>query len=391
MPSKAERIKTGYPGVTYIMGRRASNRNRPEKIFYIRYFLNGKQIEERVGRQYQHNMTPARAARIRADKIEGRVKTNRERRAEQKAAKLAEQGKWTITRLWEKYLEGKAGNLKGIVTDTNRFEKHIEPVFGDKEPCELFPLDVDRFRIRMSKTLKPATVRNTLELLRRIINFGTDKQLCPGLSFKIKMPDVDNEKTEDLTPEQLKALLDAIEADDNRQAANLMKMALFTGMRRGELFKLKWSDIDFDRGFIRIVGPKGGRDQVIPLNEPAREILAGHVRTGSEFVFPGRNGERRTDIKAQVGRIKEAAGLPKAFRPLHGLRHVYASMLASSGKVDMYTLQKLLTHKSPSMTQRYAHLRDESLRNASNLAGDIIKEAMNAGTDSSVIDLIKKK
>ena len=51
--------------------------------------------------------------------------------------------------------------------------------------------------------------------------------------------------------------------------------------------------------------------------------------------------------------------------PLHGLRHVFASTLASSGKVDMYTLQKLLTHKSPIMTQRYAHLRDDALKRAS--------------------------
>ena len=67
--------------------------------------------------------------------------------------------------------------------------------------------------------------------------------------------------------------------------------------------------------------------------------------------------------------------LPKDFRPLHGLRHVYASMLASSGQVDMYTLQKLLTHKDPKMTQRYAHLRDDALKRASNLAGNLIKES----------------
>ncbi len=60
------------------------------------------------------------------------------------------------------------------------------------------------------------------------------------------------------------------------------------------------------------------------------------------------------------------------FRALHGLRHVFASMLASSGQVDLYTLQKLLTHKSPTMTQRYAHLRDQALRQASDLAGNLI-------------------
>jgi integrase len=77
------------------------------------------------------------------------------------------------------------------------------------------------------------------------------------------------------------------------------------------------------------------------------------------------------DIKKAVLTIKRAAGIPDSFRALHGLRHVYASMLASSGKVDMYTLQKLMTHKSADMTQRYAHLRDESLTRAGQVVDDI--------------------
>ena len=65
-------------------------------------------------------------------------------------------------------------------------------------------------------------------------------------------------------------------------------------------------------------------------------------------------------------------------RPLHGLRHVFESTLASSGKVDMYTLQKLLTHKSPIMIQNgYAHLRDDALKRASELAGRLIQGASN--------------
>ena len=55
-------------------------------------------------------------------------------------------------------------------------------------------------------------------------------------------------------------------------------------------------------------------------------------------------------------------------------------MLASSGQVDLYTLQKLLTHKDSRMTQRYAHLRDEGLKNASNVASDIVREAMKKKT-----------
>jgi integrase len=263
-----------------------------------------------------------------------------------------------------------------LVTDENRYQNHIKPLLGYREPKATTPFDVDRLRLTLLKSRKPGTVKNVLELLRRLVNFAAKKHLCSVPSFIIEMPKVNNLKTEDLTPDQLSALLEAIEQDPNTQAANFMKMALFTGMRRGELFKLQWQDVDFDRGFIHIRDPKGGQDQTIPLNQVARKLLEAHPRTCSPYIFPGRNGNQRVDINKQVNRIKKAAGLPKDFRPMHGLRHTYASMLTSSGQVDLYTLQKLLTHKNSAMTQRYAHLRDERLQKASDLAGDLISQVM---------------
>jgi uncharacterized membrane-anchored protein len=62
-------------------------------------------------------------------------------------------------------------------------------------------------------------------------------------------------------------------------------------------------------------------------------------------------------------------------------------MLASSGEVDMYVLQKLLTHKDPRMTQRYAHLRDEALKNASQGAGDIVTGIAAEKSDKKVVNL----
>ncbi len=360
-----------YPGVYYIDGK-AIGTGKPDNIFYIRYRKDGKAIEEKAGRASQNNMTFAKAARIRLNRIEGRELSNEEKREAEEAAKVAESGRYTISKLWNSYMDSKP-NLKGIVTDKNRFENYVDPAFGKKEPSELIPLDVDRLRLKLLKTKSPGTVKNVMELLRRIINYGVNKQLCDGPGFRIEMPKVNNIKTEDLTPKQLKKLLKAIEKDDHAQAGDMMLMALFSGMRRGEMFRLEWRDIDFERGFIQLRDTKGGVDQTIPLNDAARRVLDNHPkRKGSPFVFPGRGGRQRTDINKAVGKIKKDAGLPAGFRALHGLRHVYASMLASSGKVDMYTLQKLMTHKSPMMTQRYAHLRDESLKQASQLAGDIV-------------------
>lgn len=371
----SKRMKTNYPGVFYREAQRIGQKG-IDKVYYIVFKKNGKVFEEKAGRHHADDMTPARAAGIRAERIEGKRLSRKEIREQEEAKKQAEADKWTIDRLWSEY-KAKNPGIKGIITDNNRFENHIKTPLGNKEPKDLSPFDVDRLRLKLLKTKAPATVKNVLELLRRIINFGIKKRLCGGPGFIIEMPEVHNEKTEDLTPEQLARLLEAIEKDTHPQAGSIMKMALFTGMRRGELFKLKWRDIDFDRGFIHIVDPKGGPDQTIPLNDAAKRVLQLQVRTKSAFVFPGRKGRQRTDINKAVNEIKEKAGLPKDFRPLHGLRHVYASMLASSGQVDMYVLQKLMTHKDPRMTQRYAHLRDKTLRKAADLAGDMINDAIN--------------
>jgi integrase len=224
----------------------------------------------------------------------------------------------------------------------------------------------------------PQTVKHVLALLKRIINYGVKKGLCQGITFKIEMPKVNNLKTEDLTAGGLQRLINAIDEEVDQDAADLVRLVLCTGVRKSECFKLRWEDVDFERGFIHLRDPKGGSDQKIPLNDAARTILESHTRANSPYVFPGRWGGQRTEIRAPIKRIRKAAGLPKDFRPLHGLRHTFASGLASSGEVDLYTLQKLLTHKSPLMTQRYAHLRDEALKKASNLAGSIITEARKA-------------
>jgi len=385
MPS-LKRIRTNYIGVFYIEGTSPAT-GKPEKIFYIRYRKAGKMIEEKAGRQFQDDMTPARAHRLRAERIEGKRPTRQEMRDMEKARKEAEAGRWTINRLWQEYTEHR--QIKGIAQDRCRFENYIKPVWGDKEPQEIMPLEVDRLRLRILKDKAPQTAKLTLALLRRIVNYGVRRHLCQPLSFHLEIPKVHNIKTEDLDPEQLTRLLEAIDQDPNIQAANLMKLVLFTGMRRGELFRLQWEDVDFQRGFINLRDTKSGQDQKIPLNQAARDLLLHHPRTGSPYVFPGRGGRQRTDINKQVSKIKEAAGLPRDFRALHGLRHFYASLLASSGQVDLYTLQKLLTHKSPAMTMRYAHLRDQALKQAAEVVGNLINQATN-GSPLQVTNLEEK-
>jgi integrase len=380
-----KRHKTKYPGVYYIEGK-AVGKNGKERIYYVMYRKKGKQIHEKAGRQYQDDMTAARAAQIRARRIEGREPTNKERRKAEKSKKAEQENRWTIDRLFWEYIKTRPEN-KGRSVDIGRYHNYIKPQFGDKEPNEILALDVDRLRFRLQKELAPQTVKHVLNLLTWIINFGKKKNLCKGISFHIQKPTVHNEKTEDLSDEQLRTLIKTIDESINIQIKNFIKLVLFTGMRRGEVLKLKWEDINLDSGFINIRDPKGGPDQKIPLNDATRNVLEFHPREDSPYVFPGRGGGQRVSVQAGVNKIKKLAGLPKDFRPLHGLRHVYASMLASSGKVDMYTLQRLLTHKDARMTQRYAHLRDEALHKASGLAVNLINDVTKEKDNSIIKEL----
>jgi len=368
-----KRLPTKYAGVFFREVPRVGGRpGEQERAYYVLYRRDGKLVETMVGREHRDGMTPARANQRRALLAEGKAETRQERREQERAEAETQAARPTVARLWGLYRESKPG-LKGVVTDENRYQRHIAPAFADKTPAEIDPLSVDRFRVRLGKTLTPKTVANVLELLRRIINFGARRGLCDS-RLKIRLPKVDNLRTEDLSPEQLSRLLAALDASENQPVARIMRMALFTGMRRGEIVKLEWRDLDFERGFIVLRDPKGGQAQRIPMNAQARDMLLSLPRE-SDFVFPGRDGKQRVEVRRAARRICEAAGLPRDFRPMHGLRHAFASMLASSGQVDLYTLQRLLTHKSAAMTARYAHLRDETLQRAAAVAGQIMEQA----------------
>ena len=342
-----------------------------DQTFFIRYKKDRKLIEERAGRRSQ-GWTAAKANRLRTERLAGKTVSNADQRSREIAEKELKNNRWTFRKIFDEYLASRP-DLKGRANDVRRFNSYLEKDFAHKTPEEVTYFDIERLKRRLAKKeLKPATVRHALEVLRRLSNFATKHNLCSGIRFVIEMPKVNNLMTENLTPEEYNRLENLLDEEEDIQASNLLRLALFTGMRRGELFKLKWKDINFIRKNISIKDPKSGLDETIPLNEMALSVLNNHEKEESEFVFPGLRGNQRKTTPRPLRRIIKKAGL-KNFRPFQGLRHSYASILVSSGKVDLYTLQKLLTQKSPQMTQRYAHLSNEALMDASNVISEIIK------------------
>ncbi|MBI9109940.1 site-specific integrase [Maridesulfovibrio ferrireducens] len=372
----AKRIKTNYPGVFFIESVHELTK-KIEKVYYVRFRKNGKLVEEKVGRQYRDDMTPAKASKLRAMKIDGDIPTNDEARVAQKAAKEAEHAKWTVGKIWDEYLRQRGEVTKSLRSDINRYNKYLKDQFENYETEELRTIEIDRLRSDLLKKLSPQSTKHVLALLKRIVNFSIKKGLCHAPDPRLlhfEMPKVDNTKTESMTQEQLKAFWRALDEEVDQNAASLLRLALATGMRRGALFALKWEDIDFEERFITLRGEaaKKRKTEKIPMAQLTYDILRQIDQVESEYVFPGHDGSMRTEFVRIARRVRDKAGLPKDFRPLHGLRHTFASLLASSGKVDLYTLQKLLSHGSPQMTQRYAHLADESLRRAASVADDVL-------------------
>ena len=196
-----KRIKTNYPGVYYREAQRIGGTG-TEKVYYIVFKKDGKTIEEKAGRQYVDDMTPSRAAGIRAERIEGKRLSRKEIQKQKENQKKV----YTIDQLWEKYRATRPEN-KSLSTDTGRYQKYIKSVFGNKEPHVLLLTDVDKLKKRLEKRLAPQTVKHILNLLEWIVHFGVKRNLCTGIPFHIQKPQVNNIKTEDLAPEELEKLL----------------------------------------------------------------------------------------------------------------------------------------------------------------------------------------
>ena len=370
-----KRHPTKYPGVFYRIGKRLDGPGE-EKIYYAVWKASdGKITETRLGRQYRDGMTPAQANKQRSLLMTGKEKTRKQKRED------AKEKRWTLDALWDSYRKTKPDS-KSMSVDQNRYENHIKPTLGKKLPSDLVSTDIQKIIQKNLKGKSPQTIKHVIDLIKRLCNYGTNNALCSGPAFKIKAPEVANKVTETLSNDQLKRLLNVLDKSENIQVSNLLKLAMVTGMRRGELFRLEWRDFDFESGIIHLRNPKGKQDVFIPLNDQARAILEGHPHTeGSQYVFPGSDGGQRKTVQAACRKVRKDAQLPENFRMVHGLRHFYASSLVNAG-VDLYAVQQLLGHKSPVVTTRYAHLNNERLKSASAKIGDLLDEAQKNNQDA---------
>jgi len=278
----------------------------------------------------------------------------------------------TLNEVWAKYLPFAQENKKSWKDDSWYYHKHIEGRFGEKALDSISPIDVER----MKKELRDGgyagqTVKHQLAILRRIYNMAKRWGIYSGENpiDRVEMPKIDNQITEFLKGEEINRLFEVLEGWPCKESSALIKIALFSGLRKGEILRLTWEDVNFEQGMVTLRKPKGGRTTTIPISSQALDVLNG-LKPTSPYVFPGPGGKQKANFRGPWYKIRQAAGLPNNFR-FHGLRHHFASVLASSG-VEILVLGKLLTHKSLAMTQRYAHLAPGVLKDAAQRSGELL-------------------
>jgi integrase len=336
-----------------------------DKKYRVCVSVKGKRVTRVVD-----NLTIAREteAAIKGDLVRGEYEINRN------VKRIP-----TLGELWAKYLPWAKEHKKTWISDLVYYRKHLEPRFGKKAMDVITPMDIEKMKLDLKKGLnkrgKPyaaATIRHQLIILGRLFNLARKWGLYDGKGplESVSMPKLDNQITEFLTNEELTRLLDTLETWPFKDTVAFIKFALFTGLRRGELLKLEWDDVDFDRGLIRLRDPKGGKTESIPVSNEALQIIK-TLEPISTYVFPGKDGKQRTTFSGPWIRIRQAAGLPDNFR-FHGLRHHFASTLVSSG-YDLLVVGKLLCHKDAKTTQRYAHLSPGTLKEAALNSGELLK------------------
>lgn len=163
----------------------------------------------------------------------------------------------------------------------------------------------------------------------------------------------ENQVEQLLTEKEKQRLIDCC-ADHLRP---IVITALNTGMRRGEILRLRWGHVDFCYNQIKVEKTKGGRTRSIPMNRAARSVLQFVSKTGA-YVFSAEKALKT--VKRSFATACRKAGIEK-FR-FHDLRHTFASDLVRRG-IDLVTVMGLLGHSSITVTMRYAHSqKDEKTR-----------------------------
>jgi integrase len=246
-----------------------------------------------------------------------------------------------------------------------------------KRLFEITPLDIEKFKTARSKQVSPASVNRELACFKHMFTKAIEWNMAVDNPVKkVRMFRENPGRIRYLTKPEAQQLLNEC-AEHLRP---IVILALYTGMRLGEILNLKWENIDIRQKSIYIQTTKSGYSRDIPMAEPVYFAL-GRVPKISEYVFCKKDGTRIQDIRTAFNNAIKRAQI-EDFR-FHDLRHTFASHLVMNG-ADLMTVKELLGHRTISMTLRYAHLSPEHKRKAVESLGYLDGHNLDTRRDTKV-------
>ena len=336
------------------------------KVYVVQVRRGGRSRRMSIGR---HGVIGAEAARKRAARIILGLKSG----GDADALRGRPRAGPTVAELARRYLKEHV-EVRCKPTTANRvrgtLRNHLLPAFGNTGIAALEPERVWALRNELHAT--PGSANHAVNTLSAMFNLAETWGLVPEGSnpcaevarYRIRR------RERFLTGaefERLGAVLNESEAraEVSARAADAIRLLMFTGCRKNEVLGLRWEEVDFERGELRLADSKTGPRTVLLPPAAARILRARWRDRGAErgaWVFPGRKpGARLRDVGRPWRKLRSRAGLADV--RLHDLRHSFASRALALGE-SLPAIGRLLGHTEIQTTARYAHLAEDSVREA---------------------------
>ena len=275
--------------------------------------------------------------------------------AENKQLELKRGQKFTFATLSKIYMERHAIPFKKSWKKGDKSNlANLVPCFGKKYLFEITPFMIEGYKAAREKKIKRTSITRELATLNTIFN----KAIKWGFLTRNPMVDVEHYRGDDHDRQRVRYLeLNEIErlvgCCEDPKLKRIIVLALNTGLRKGEIQRLQWNELDLEKEQLTVAISKNNTRRYIPLNIQASMALREQPKHPySLVVFPGEDGKPYNFRKAFETALKRAEICDFRF---HDLRHTFASHLVMSG-VSIYTVMTLMGHHSLKMTQRYSHL-----------------------------------
>ena len=315
---------------------------------------------------------------------------------------LTKSGKYTVGLWMDEWFENVAKikvRASSHQTYKGYIENHIKPNIGNIPIEKLTTMDLQKFYRKLltkgrierieskdqPKGLSAKTVRNINQVISSAMDLAVAQKIIPANPTNAcALPKIEHQEMQTIPADQLQAFLQEAKATG---VYEMYYIELATGLRRGELLGLKWQDIDWKNGVIKVrrqVARVEGQIKEAPLktknsyrtvtiSQQAIEVLKGQKKkTNDAYVFPSPNGGPISpdSVNNMLKRVLERAGIPKV--RFHDLRHTFATIALQNG-VDIKTVSGMLGHFSAGFTlDTYAHVTTSAQKEAAQTMGNVL-------------------